>query len=140
MEKYIHHIKDFIEASPIGEFAGLEVIHVGYGEFQAQVNLLPFFKRHDGIAHGGFLSYIADTVMGFASLTQLEEGKTVFTAEMKISFLEPGFGETLIGKAAVIRSGKRLHFCECELFGEKNGERYVTAKASATMIVSEKKK
>lgn len=139
MTSYVKEIEAFVKESHYQEFIGFQILHIEPGILEAEVKLMPFFKRHDGIAHGGLISYLADTVMGFAALTSLSLDKTVFTAEMKVSFLRPGHGSKLRAKGWVLKSGKQFHFCEAEVYGKKDGDSYLIAKASATMAISPKK-
>lgn len=140
MSYYIDNIKQFVEKSAFKEISGFEIQEISEGEVHARIDLVPVFMRYDGIAHGGFISYFADSIMGFAALTLVGEEKTVFTAEMKISYLNPGLGDHLIGKAYVLKSGRNIHFCEAEIYGtNSSGIQYLASKASATMAVSDKR-
>lgn len=137
MNKHIQKIQKFVKNSPFRELSGFEIETITEGELTAKINLTNVFRRHDGVAHGGYVSYFADTIMGFAALTLVTPEQTVYTAEMKVSFLNPGYGDHMFGKAYVIRSGKTVHFCEAEIYGyNTEGEKYLAAKASSTMIVA----
>ena len=139
MNQTIKNIKEFVKDSPFKDLSGFEITDISEGTIEATIDLTEVFRRHDGIAHGGYISYFADTIMGFAALSLLDDSKTVYTAEMKVSFLNPGLGEQLHGKASVIKSGKTIHFCEAEVFGTNSkGEQYLSAKASGTMVVANK--
>jgi len=139
MSSAIKQIEELIKDSPYKEYVGFEILHITPGELDARIKLLPYFKRSDGVAHGGITSYLADTVMGLAALTMVDSKHTVYTAEMKTSFLRFGTGKHLTAKGRVIKSGKGIQFCEAEVYGEKDGEQYLIAKATATMASAEKK-
>ncbi len=133
-------IKDYIDKSPLKEFTDYTITQIDKGIFAAEVKIPSLFRRFDGIAHGGFISYLADSIMGFAALTLVDEHQTVFTANLNVSFLRPGLGDQMLGSATVMKQGVNVHFCEAEIFATReNGEHYLCAKASATMIVSNHK-
>lgn len=132
-----NHILKFVEKSKFTEISDFTIEEIEEGKVKAKVKLVEAFRRHDGIAHGGYISYFADAIMGFAALTKVEHGRTVYTAEMKISFLNPGLGNELIGEATTLRSGKTIHFTEAEIYGiNESNEKYLVAKASGTMVVT----
>jgi acyl-coenzyme A thioesterase PaaI-like protein len=57
----------------------------------------------------------------------------IVTADLKISYLNPGVGTALFAKGWVLKAGRRLNFCEAEIFSIQGEERTLIAKASATM-------
>ena len=141
MNKTYNHILGFVKNSKFRQISDFTIKTISEGEVTASVKLTEVFRRHDGIAHGGYISYFADSIMGFAALTKVDEGKTVYTAEMKVSFLNPGYGKELHGKAVSLRSGKTIHFTEAEIFAyNEDGEQYLVAKASGTMVAANSKR
>lgn len=63
----------------------------------------------------GVISTIADSACGYAAMSLLPEGMDVLAIEFKINFLAPARGD-LIARAEVLRSGKRISACTCEVF------------------------
>lgn len=100
--------------------------------------VLPFQKKHEqqnGYFHGGVISSLCDMACGYAAYSLVEEGEHIFTVEMKVSYLRKGIGDRLLAQGHVVKAGNNFHFCEAEIFAEKNGERKLIAKASSTMAV-----
>ena len=120
-QNFMHHI----------EFS-LSTIKPGYTE--GEMKLKPIHFQQDGFAHGGVIATIADIVAGFAAYTLVGTDEHVVTGEIKISFFKKGVGESLKAIGRVIKPGKRMNFCEAEVFSvSKNGE-ILIAKASTSMV------
>ncbi len=110
----------------------LHTVEAGFtaGELAVQ----PIHFQQDGFVHGGVIATVADIVAGFAAYTLVDSRQHVVTGEIKISYFSKGDGDTLIAKGRVIKPGKRLNFCEAEVFSVKDGRETLIAKASTTMI------
>ena len=96
------------------------------------------FANPAGIIQGGFLSALADSSMGAASVTWAKERK-VFSSnvELKISFMGAvQVGSTLTCTAQVISGGNRAAFAEADIVDE-NGR--LVAKASSTYLLTQRK-
>lgn len=113
-------------------------VRPGYAEGRMRVK--KHLLQQDGFLHGGVTSTLCDIVAGFASFTMAPAGHYVFTAEMKVSYLNPGTGGEIIAKGWVLKAGERLHFCESELWEKKAGKKKLIARASATMAVVDRLK
>jgi uncharacterized protein (TIGR00369 family) len=84
-----------------------------------------------GTLHGGVLCAIADTAMGVAFYTVLEEGESLTTLELKINFLKPVWSGKLTASARVVKRGKTTGLVECDVLDEKN---QLIARASSTYM------
>ena len=62
--------------------------------------------------------------------TVIEEGR-VEAAELKMSFLRAAWGNELIAKGTVIKAGRNIHFCECEIYCDDK----LVSKSSGTFCV-----
>lgn len=120
-QNFMHHI----------EF-NLQKIEVGYTE--GELKLEAIHHQQDGFAHGGLIATIADIVAGFAAYTLVAIDQHVVTGEIKISYFAKGDGDTLKAKGKVIKAGKRLNFCEAEVYSIKGDKETLIAKASTSMI------
>jgi uncharacterized protein (TIGR00369 family) len=65
-----------------------------------------------GTVHGGILCAIADTAMGLAYATTLNEGETFATVELKVKFLRPVWQGRLRSEGKVVSSGRNLGLVE----------------------------
>jgi len=109
----------------------LSKIEEGYIEGWLDVDQI--HKQQKGFVHGGVIATMADVVAGFAAVSLVKEGHNVVTAEIKVSYLNPGLGEKLFAKGWVIKQGKKIHFCEAEIFSQSKDNLSLIAKATTTM-------
>ena len=71
------------------------------------------------IAHGGFLSTIADTGMGTAA-HRVAGDKRCVTINLDIKFISASMlGDNLKGNVKVLKKTKTLVFINCEIFNDK---------------------
>jgi len=112
---------------------GADLTRIEPGRVEAELTLASQHQQHRGFAHGGLVATMADLAAGFAAVTLVPEGVGVVTAEIKVSYLHPGVGTTMRAVGWVLKAGRRLHFCEAEVWCDDK----LVAKASATMAVVE---
>jgi uncharacterized protein (TIGR00369 family) len=114
---------------------GFELTTIEEGRTEGWLNISTEHKQNTGFLHGGVVATMADIVAGFAASTLVPEGHHVVTGEIKISYLNPGLGEKAHAIGWVLKQGRKMHFCEAEVWCIKGEERKLVAKASASMIV-----
>ncbi len=107
-------ILGYIEANNFGRELGMQFNIVNHGEVEYR---MPITKKHLATpiaAHGGSISALMDATMGVCALSEvINENRVVSTLEMKLSFISPGLlGDTMIARAKIIKSGKRILFVE----------------------------
>lgn len=112
----------------------IKTTSIDKGIVKATMLLKDEYKQHLGIAHGGLICTLADSVAGFAAISVTPPQYEVATVELKISFLKPAKGLELYAKGWVIKQGRTFHFCEAEVWDGK----LLVAKVSATMAVLHK--
>ena len=110
---------------------GADLTRIEPGRVEATVPLTPAHQQQLGYAHGGLIATLADLAAGFASVALVQQ--PVVTVELKISYLNPGIGSQLRAVGWVLKAGRRLHFCEAEVWCDDK----LIAKATATMAVVE---
>ena len=112
---------------------GADLTAIAPGRVEAVLALGQQHLQQRGFAHGGLIATMADLVAGFAAVTLVPDNFGVVTSDLKISYLNPGVGQQLTAIGWVLKSGRRLHFCEAEVWCDG----VLIAKASATMAVIE---
>ena len=110
----------------------LDEIDVGVTAGWLKINEI--HKQQKGLVHGGVIATVADIVAGFSAYTLVSENDNVVTGEIKISYMRPVKGNKLYAKGWVIRQGKRINFCEAEVWTINDEEKVMVAKASTSMI------
>lgn len=116
---------------------GFEFTVLEPGVVEGMMPFQEFHEQQNGYLHGGITATICDMVSGFASYTLVEAGQQVFTVEAKVSYLNPGISSIFYARGEVIKSGKRFHFCESEVYYLKDGKKVIVAKSTTTMAVVE---
>jgi uncharacterized protein (TIGR00369 family) len=112
---------------------GADLTAITPGRVEAELVLAEQHQQQRGFVHGGLTATMADLVAGFAAVTLVPDDHGVVTADLKISYLHPGVGQKLKAIGWVLKAGRRLHFCEAEVWCDE----LLIAKASATMAVVE---
>ena len=112
---------------------GADLTSIAPGRVEAELMLGQQHLQQRGFAHGGLIATMADLVAGFAAVTLVPDDFGVVTSDLKISYLNPGVGQQIKAIGWVLKSGRRLHFCEAEVWCDG----VLIAKASATMAVIE---
>lgn len=132
MEKEIkERLISRVKTNPYINFLEIDFTEVEDGRMEARMPLHDEQRQYSGVIHGGVLAALADTVAGFAAYTMLPIDRDVLTADLNISFLRAAWGKELIAKGYVVKPGRHLHFCECEIYCDGK----LVSKASGTFCV-----
>ena len=110
---------------------GADLTRIEPGRIEAELVVGPQHLQQRGFTHGGLVATMADIVAGFAAITLVPDEVGVVTSDLKVSYLNPGVGTRLRAVGWVLKAGRRLHFCEAEVWCDD----VLIAKASATMAV-----
>lgn len=131
--------KSFVEQKMEGQhfmhLLGMHLTTIEPGYIEAALDLDQKHMQQDGKVHGGVIATISDISMGFAAFTLVEADQRVVSSEVRIAFLNPGIGERLQSRGYVIKAGKRLHYCEAEIYIVHRGQEKLIAKSSSMMAV-----
>jgi uncharacterized protein (TIGR00369 family) len=68
-----------------------------------------------GIVHGGVICSLVDQAIGAAAAYALGRDRRAVTVELKVNFLAPGTGGTLIARGRLIREGQHLIVGEADV-------------------------
>lgn len=104
---------------------GAELVLVTPGEVHIAIWPKPDITQHHGFVHAGALTAVADTGCGYAAMTLGPEGSEVLTVEFKVNFLRPATAERFIAKATVVKPGRSLSVCQCDVLAD-DGEREIS--------------
>ena len=127
-------INEKLERQFFMQLLGFKVTKIEEGIIEGEVILQDAHKQHKGFVHGGVIATVADIVAGFAAVSLVPKDHHVVTVELKTSYLNPGLGEKLFAKGWVLKQGRKLNFCEAEVYSiSGKNEPVLIAKASATM-------
>ncbi len=85
-----------------------------------------------GIAHGGVIATLLDSVMGLTASWSSPADHYLVTAQLNVHFLRPAFdGETLIASSQVRHAGKKTAMAQAELHTSGGA---LVATGSATFV------
>ena len=115
------------------KLVGFDLNVIEAGKAEGWLTLRTEHQQQTGLVHGGVTATVADIVAGFAAYTLVPENHHVVTGEIKISYFSPGKGEKLHAKGWVIKQGRKLNFCEAEVWCVNGEKRTLIAKATTTM-------
>lgn len=129
-------IKEKLERQEFMKLMGFEVTKIEVGRIEGELILEQRHRQHKGFAHGGVIATLADIVAGFAAVSLVPKNHHVVTAEIKVSYFHPGVGDKLLAKGFVLKQGRKINFCEAEIYVVKaEQEPLLIAKASASMAI-----
>lgn len=131
MELASKMIRGEADPPPIGQTVGIRMVEIGpdFAAFEMEAG-----RRHAnpmGTVHGGIFCDLADGAMGMAWATELQEGETFTTLELKINFLKPVWNAKLRAEARVVRRGRTIGLVRCDVRDE-SGE--LVAHATSTLM------
>jgi uncharacterized protein (TIGR00369 family) len=116
---------------PVAELIGLEEPRLENGEAIMEMEAGEQHSNPMGTLHGGILCDLADAAMGMAYFSQLEEGESFTTLELKINYLRPFWTGRLVAHGRVVSRGKTVGMTECEIVDERGR---LIAKATSTCL------
>ena len=132
---YKERVQNFLKRQEFMKHIGFDLNVIEEGRTEGWLDIETIHKQQKGLVHGGVTATVADIVAGFAAYTTVPADCHVVTAEIKISYFKAGMGEKLHAIGTVIKRGRKLNFCEAEVYAVSGEERHLIAKASTTMAV-----
>lgn len=120
---------------PFGELIGLEFTAIGEGRSSCELEARKELFNPHGVMHGGAVYAMADTGMGGALYTMLEENELCTTVEIKIAYFTAVKTGKLVCETRVIERRSRIAILESEVTA---GDELV-AKALGTFYIYDKK-
>lgn len=136
MAKMLDMARDMLNGTvpppPVGTLVGFRLASIGDGEAVMEFEAGERHRNPMGTLHGGILCDVADAAMGMAYASVLEEGESLTTLELKISFLKTVRNARLRAVGRVVKRGQTIGFVECDVLDE-GGE--LVARATSTVMV-----
>lgn len=130
---FVALIEEKLKGQHFMRLMDFELTEINEGEIKGKLEIKQKHHQQNGFIHGGVISTMADIVMGFAAFSLVPNDFHVVTADLRVSYFSPGIGQKAYAHGRVLKSGKKLNFCEAEIIVENNGEQKVIAHATSTM-------
>ncbi len=135
MAKSIENIRRLIAgevpAAPVATLIGFAVTAIEPGRAVVELEAGPRHANPMGTLHGGILCDVADAAMGIAYASELEEGESFTTLELKINFFKPVWKGKLRAVGRIVKRGRTVGMVECDVTDEKGS---LVARASSTCM------
>ena len=120
----VKKVMDETNTGFMNHIGGLSLKKLDANNFEFLVVIKEIHLNSGKIAHGGFLSTIADTGMGTAA--HMVSNKRCVTISLEMKFISAGIlNQTLNGKVKIQKKTSSLIFITCEIFN--SGDVLVTA-------------
>jgi uncharacterized protein (TIGR00369 family) len=117
--------------APVAKLIGFDLVEVGPGKAVFELQATEVHRNPMGTLHGGILCDIADAAMGIAYASNLADGESFTTLELKINFLKPIWNARLRATGHVVKQGRTVGMVECDVTDEKGR---LVARASSTCM------
>ena len=124
-------IKGEVPQPPVGRLIGFELVSIAPGSAVIQFEDTEAHRNHMGTLQGGVLCDIADAAMGMAYASNLNDGESFTTLELKINFLKPVWNARLTATGRVVKQGRTVGMTECDVIDEKGS---LVARATSTCM------
>ena len=135
MTKMLEHTEAIIRGEapppPVAKLIGFDLISVRPGEAVVELQATEAHANPMGTLHGGILCDIADAAMGIAYASNLGDGESFTTLELKINFLKPVWNARLLATGRVVKQGRTVGMVECDVTDEKGS---LVARATSTCL------
>jgi|ERR1700730_6256122 len=124
MNKLLERTKAIIRGEapppPVARLIGFDLVSVEPGKSVIEFQATEVHQNPMGTLHGGILCDIADAAMGIAYASNLNEGESFTTLELKINFLKPVWNARLLATALVVKQGRTVGMVECDITDEQD--------------------
>jgi len=115
----IKNLMDETNKGFMKHLGGLKLKKINETHYEFIVEVKEMHLNTGKIAHGGFLSTIADTGMGTAAHRVAGDRRCV-TINLDVKFISAGqLGDKLKGKVEILKKTKTLVFISCEISNDK---------------------
>jgi len=111
---------------PFLEHTGAKLKSYEKGKAEVELHTQPYHLQHLGFIHGGVISTLLDNTGWYAAVSNLDEGYTAVTMEIKINYLKPASGKYLVATGEVKRQGRTTSFVTIELKDDNKLIAYAT--------------
>lgn len=100
--------------------------------------LMPYrdeLSAHLGLFHGGVICALIDTCGAGAVMAghDFNKGSRLTTVSLAVQYLSAAPGEDALAVGRCSRRGRRLHFCDVEVFGASSGKRLASGQVTASV-------
>jgi uncharacterized protein (TIGR00369 family) len=123
-----------VDPAPYFKVLGMRCTSVGDGIATFEMPATAAHYNPNGVTHGGAISSLADSAMGFAVFSTCGPGETFTTAELHLNFIRAvtEASGNLRSTGRVVSRGQQLVIAEAEVF---DSQQQLVARASSTNVI-----
>jgi uncharacterized protein (TIGR00369 family) len=114
--KPIDHFRAIVageaDPPPVAKLIGFAMTEIEPGRAVFEMDAGPQHASPLGTLHGGVICDLVDGAMGCAHASQLDDGETFTTLELKINYLKPVWNGHLVAEGKVIKAGRTIGLVE----------------------------
>ena len=128
------HYPALADMEAVALFQDLGYRFTDAGDGWAEITLDATPKTHNlyGIVHGGVWLILADSTMGGALGTVVDDGEQVITVQAEFRWLRALNGNAIRARAHVLRRGRSVNHCAVDLF---DSDDELIGRGSGTYVV-----
>ncbi len=135
-DELLDELRERLQASEFYRWAGIELVDAGSGRVEIAFEAGAQHVNLQGLVHGGMIATLADTAMGLAVRTVLENGRRHVTVQLGIEFLSPGRPGRIVAHGRSVKIGRQLGFAEADVVDSRG--RLLALARSTLSVTSEK--
>jgi uncharacterized protein (TIGR00369 family) len=132
---YAAVVRDSFDRQPLMGTLGARMARIAPGEVDLELAFAPALCQQNGFLHAGVVASLADSANGYAAFSLAPAGTDVLAVEFKISLLAPARGERFVARGRVLRPGRTLTTCLCDVVGYEGREEIAVATMLSTLII-----
>ena len=127
-------LRDAVPPPPFLQLLNMRFVAVTQGSATFEMPSTSQLYNPNSVVHGGAITSLADSAMGFAVLSTLAPGENFTTAELHVNFLKAVTAEsgTLRSTGRVVQRGQQVAVAEADVLDQQN---QLIARASSTNII-----
>lgn len=113
---------------------GARLVAVEPGVVEIEVPYAAGLSQQHGRFHAGVTTSIVDSACGYAALSLMAPGSEVLSIELKANLFAPAFGQRLLARGRVVRSGRTITVCQGDAYSIQDDTETHCATMLATMM------
>jgi uncharacterized protein (TIGR00369 family) len=118
---YAERVRARLDKPLTRDFFGIEVVSIEPGKVQLGLDVRPELGHAPGWFQGSITTAIAEFAGGLAAISLVAPDWDILTLDQTIKFVGPARGQRLVARAEVIRPGKTITTCHCEVYVIEDG-------------------
>lgn len=131
--EYVAAVRRTVNTCPYFSLLGMRIEDLQPGESRVVIDVEPKHFQPFGLVHGGVFSSLVDASCFWAVFTQVDDGVSMTTVEVKLNYLAPSQSGRLIGRGRMVKLGKTLGLGEARI--EDEAGRLLCHGTSTVMVV-----